>query len=525
MDRKIVELLIHGANVKHIARSLHVGRGRVRGLREQAKEYGYLTEDGKKGVVVLPSYPEVLFPEPADRRSLRLPDSHQVLAPHHAWIRDHLEAGWHLVTVFEELPINGVSRSSFYRYLEHHKLKRLGESDRGVVAEIVHQPGEALILDWGKLRTVVDPETGKKRTLWMFTGVLGFSRYLMIRLVWRMDVETTLAALESMFRELNGVPVKITTDNPKCITLEASRYEPLLNPAAERFAAHYGVLIEALPPGDPKKKGKIERMVPYGRRLYEAHGDVWHGIEESQNYMERKLAIANERRHGTTLRRPREVFVQEEGKALKPLPALAYEIEQFHEGPVRRDGSVRFLNKYYSVDEQYKGKSVIVLGNSKQVCIYHKGKLLEVHPRITDPNQSKSIKPQHMKPWERTMQDGSMYRKRARKLGPYVDEMVLRLLNQGQGFIDTRKIWGILSLDKSYPQDRIDAACRRALELDQIGFRVVKTILDVEQAEALGRQHEVEHHRSHPQRPSTKGTHKYVRPLSVYKEQLSLLLH
>ena len=117
MDRKIVELLIHGANVKHIARSLHVGRRRVRGLREQAKEYGYLNEDANKGVVALPPYPEVLFPEPADSRSLRLPDSHRVLAPHHAWIRDRLEAGWHLVTVFEELPVNGVSRSSFYRYL------------------------------------------------------------------------------------------------------------------------------------------------------------------------------------------------------------------------------------------------------------------------------------------------------------------------------------------------------------------------------------------------------------------------
>lgn len=34
-------------------------------------------------------------------------------------------------------------------------------------------------------------------------------------------------------------------------------------------------------------------MVPYGRKLYEAHGDVWHGIEESQNYMDRKLAFAD----------------------------------------------------------------------------------------------------------------------------------------------------------------------------------------------------------------------------------------
>ena len=263
-------------------------------------------------------------------------------------------------------------------------------------------------------------------------------------------------------------------------------------------------------------------MVPYGRRLYEAHGEVWHGIEESQNYMDRKLAIANERRHGTTLRRPREVFVQEEAKALKPLPALAYEIEQFHEGTVRQDGSVRFANKYYSVDEQYKGKTVIVLGNSKQVCIYHKGKLLEVHARITDPNQAKSIKPQHMQPWKRAMQDGSMYRKRAQKLGPHVEEMVLRLLKQGQGVIDTRKSWGILSLDKSYPKDRIDAACRRALELDRLGFRVVKALLEMEQAEASQRQAETEQNRSCPERPSKGGTHKYVRPLSVYQKQLSL---
>jgi transposase len=520
MDRKIVELLMGGGSVKHIARSLHVSKSRVRRLREQAKEYGYLNEQGGKGSAALPPYPEAIFPEPIDRRMLRLSEHHQLLEPHREWIQERLEAGWHAVTVFEELAVSGVTRSSFYRYLERYRLNRLGEHYR-VVPEIVHRPGEALILDWGKLRGVLDPDTGRSRTLWMFVGVLGFSRYLMARLVWTMDAGTTLTALESMFREVSGVPEKITIDNPKCIALEASRYEPLLNPVAERFAAHYGVIIEALPPGEPTKKGKIERLIPYVRRLYEAHANTWHGIEESQQYLNRKLAIANQRRHGTTLRRPREVFAQEEAAALKPLPALAYEAEQFHEGIVRKDGHVRFQSKYYSVDEDHVGQSVVVLGSSKLVSIYRGGKLLEVHERIIDPYQSKSTKPQHLKPWERAMGNGSVHRQRAALLGPHVEQVILRLLERGQGFIDTRKIWGILSLDKRYPAQRIDRACRRALELKRLSYRTVKSLLEAEEVGQETAGSDGSHEAPSQQK---KAGHKHVRPLSVYREQLLLFV-
>lgn len=532
MDRKIVELLMNGASVKRIARSMHVSKTRVRRLREQAKEHGYLTEEGGRGGNGLPPYPEAIFSEAADGRTLKLSEPHQKLKLHHEWIRDRLEGGWHAVTVFEELPVKDVTRSSFYRYLERYKLNRLGENYR-VVPEIVHKPGEALILDWGKLRGVIDPVTGKKRPLWMFAGVLGYSRYLMVRLVWRMDVTTTLDVLQSMFRELGGVPERITIDNPKCIALEACRYEPLLNPLTERFGEHYGILIEALPPGDPEKKGKIERMVPYGRRLYEAHGDDWNGIEESQQYMDKKLQIANDRRHGTTLRRPREMFVQEESKSLKPLPPLAYEIEQFHEGVVRQDGHVRFDNKYYSLDEKYMGGKIIVLGSVKQVSLYHDGKLIEVHPRLTDPHRSKSTKPQHLKPWERAMQDDSMYRERAAKIGPHVDEMILRLIERGEGFIDQRKIWGILSLDKRYGKKQIDLACQRALEMESLSYRTVKHLLEIEEVRRLEESvslaeepGQADAQEARRERMGAKGKpHKYVRPLSVYQEQLSLFKH
>ena len=164
---------------------------------------------------------------------------------------------------------------------------------------------------------------------------------------------------------------------------------------------------------------------------------------------------------------------------------------------------------------------MVVLGNSKQISIYYEGKLLEVHARITDPHQTKSTKPQHLKPWERSLQDDSVYRQRAARLGPSVEQMVVRLLEQGQGFIDTRKIWGILSLDKRYGAERINEACRRALEVGSLSYRTVKHFLEVEEeVAALKQQGDVA-----PVPSSAKRAPKHVRSLSVYQEQLSLLMN
>jgi hypothetical protein len=208
---------------------------------------------------------------------------------------------------------------------------------------------------------------------------------------------------------------------------------------------------------------------------------------------------------------------EEEAKALKTLPPTAYEMEQFHEGIVRQDGHVRFGNKYYSVDETYRGKAVVVLGGTRQVSIYHAGTLLEVHERLTDPHRSKSTKAKHLKPWEQVLQDNSFYRRRAHAVGPHVEKMIEDLLAQGQGFVDTRKIWGVLSLDKRYDAGRIDEACRRALELGQTGYRAVKRLLEWQDTLVPVPLEEAPVRTAGAQPP-----HKYVRPLSVYREPLNL---
>jgi hypothetical protein len=291
MDRKIVERLILKKSFNDIEKDLKVGKKRIRKVHDLAKALGYLDDK------VLPPYPESIFdpPAPGIGGPVSIPD--QVLLEHKQWIKDRLELGWRKVTLLEELPVK-VSPSSFYRFLKRHKLYEQTTILR-VVPEIIHAPGESLILDWGKLCDVIDPETGKKRTLWFLSGIMGHSRYMMVRLVWDNKLSTTLNALENMFNEAGGVPKKLTSDNPKCFSTEASKFEPILNPGFERFCSHYGVIAEMLPPADPEKKGKVERSVSYIRRLYEAYGEFV-SIEDSQKYLDKKVAIANERKHGTT---------------------------------------------------------------------------------------------------------------------------------------------------------------------------------------------------------------------------------
>lgn len=518
MDRKIVELFLQGKSSREVMGALRVGDRRVKKIRYLAEEYGYLNRDP---LVALPPYPEALFPDGPDGRANKTSEANSLILARKEWIVERIEAGWHPITVFEELGLP-IGRSSFYRFLHRHSLvETVDLLRRRVVPEIIHNPGEALLLDWGKLRDVIDPETKKKKTLWAFVGVLGYSRYLMVRLVWTNETKITLRAIESMFQEIGGVPSRLTSDNPKCFSLEASNYEPLLNPSFERFANHYGTRIECLPPADPEKKGKVERMMSYVRRLYEAHGNEWSGTEESQNYINKKLVLANERIHGTTRVKPIEQLLNIEVGQLKALPSLAYEIEDIAEGTVRRDGHVRFNHKYYSLEERFIGSEVFIIANQMTVSIYHDGKLLEVHNRIpaTDALRSKSTKSHHRKPWERELENGSQYRMRAGKIGPDVENLIVEILKTGEGFLDTRKIWGILSLDKTYESEQINKACRQALELGTYSYRAVRSLLRL----LPKNPNQNINIKADPLKTIERSDHKFVRPMSVYEEQLNLL--
>jgi hypothetical protein len=347
-----------------------------------------------------------------------------------------------------------------------------------VIPEIIHRAGEALILDWGFLKNVIDPISGEEKKLYFLSGVLGFSRYLVVRFVWSNSVNETINVLESILNELGGVPLRLTSDNPKCFATSASKYEAILNPVLERFASHYNTILECLPPSDPQKKGKVERTISYVRRLFEAYGD-WTNLEDAQEYLNKKLAIANQRIHGTTKLKPEFLFITQEADQLKTLPKIVFAREEYGEAKVRRDGHVRFSNKYYSLEEQYIGKDICIIANQEIVSLFFAGKLIETHDRIKSPHISKSTKQVHLRPQYRDLENNAPLIARAEKIGVNVKNLVEAIILQGRGFIDTRKIWGILSLDKKYTAGRIDVACLRALECQELSYQYVLKYLNL----------------------------------------------
>lgn len=516
VDRMIVEKLRLGRGVEKTALEAHVGKRRVRETREKAIAFGYLDASGKApGPTAMPLAPLPIFPDPKDGRSLRTSAQDAALAGRLEWIKERLIAGWSPITIFEELQNPEIGRSSFYRFLDRHSLHDLGKSHRAasLIPPIIHEPGEALILDWGKLRDIKDPSTGEKHTLWAFVGVLGHSRYMMVRLVWTNDVPTTCEAIESMLREIGGVPKRLTSDNPKCFATEADYYEPILNPAFSRFAQHHDFVMECLPPKDPEKKGKVERMMPFARRLFEAYPETFVSLEHAQEYMNRKVAIANERRHGTTCQKPIDAFLTREASMLKSLPALAYEREEVTYPTVRRDGYVRFANKYYAVADRFIGKDVVAVGTAKQVSIYCGAELLEVYTRIAAHSPQTHDEKDHLKKSsQRQEEENRGYVELAKKIGPNAEAFVRAVLARGNGFVDTRIIWGFLSLDKTYSKAAVDQGAAGALEMNTLSCRLVERLIKLtmtpKSPESLKNE-------------ESQTQDKFVRPISIYKKRAS----
>ena len=168
------------------------------------------------------------------------------------------------------------------------------------------------------------------------------------------------------------------------------------------------------------------------------------------------------------MQKPIEVFLNDEAALLKPLPTLKYELETIVTGSVRADGYVRFLNKYYKVDPKIKKEDVLIIGNQHHVSIYCKGRLLEVYDRIHDKYTTKACKDHYKEPWEKTLNDQAHYLDKARVIGGNVERFVGIVLARGEDFVDTRVVWGLLTLNKKYNNTDIDRACESALELSQI---------------------------------------------------------
>lgn len=366
-----------------------------------------------------------------------------------------------------------VSYSSVRRYLKDGF--NLGKPD--VTVHLEGAPGEEAQVDFGYVGLMRDSETGKERKTWCFVMTLSYSRYRFVRFVFRQDSATWLDCHIRAFGFFQGVVERVVLDNLKSGVVRADLYDPRIHFAYADLERHYDFVADPTGVRKPRHKGKVERSIPVVRQHLLA-GRKFKDIREAN---ERALAwcrfeIGMEE-HGTTKRKPYELFVSEEKERLKRLPQAPFDLPLWKECTVHPDHHIVFEQCFYSLPTRHIGKKVWARGTDKEVRIFLDHQLIKSHPRSLKPGEWVTDKtdypPQKLAYLLRT--PASCLAKAA-EYGAHTQALMEEILRPG-GHRAMRKAQAVLRLGEKWGQD-LEKASEKAMAFGNTRYSSIKSMLE-----------------------------------------------
>ena len=310
--------------------------------------------------------------------------------------------------------------------------------------------------------------------------VLAHSRHLYAEVVFDQKAETWIALHQRGFKAFGGVPETVVPDNLKAAVIRAAfgvDRECALNRSYRELARHYGFKVAPTPPYAPKKKGIVESAVKYVKTNALA-GRAGQDISEVNKMLIRWVSeIAGQRMHGTTGRKPLELFVEKEMSALRPLPSTPYEPRIWKQAKVHQDTHISFQGRLYSVPWRWVGKSVWVMASPTTVAIFFEDTRIATHSR-SGPGK-RSTNETHLPEHRRDLRhrSRSYWEERAAKLGPETANLVKDVFESDEVLSQLRKVQAIVTHLEKFPVERAEAASRPAVFYGTYSYQGVKSIL------------------------------------------------
>jgi len=283
------------------------------------------------------------------------------------------------------------------------------------------------------------------------------------------------------FTFFGGVPELIVPDNVKSGVTRAHRYEPDLNPTYQEMAAHYGAAVVPARVRKPRDKAKVESAVLLVERwiLARLRQQTFFSLAALNTAIHPLLEVLNQRPFKKLPGSRLGLFETLERPALKPLPATPYEYAEWKKARVNIDYHIEVDGHYYSVPYQLVRQQVEVRLTANCVECFYKGQRVSSHRRSTHKGRHTTL-PEHMPKAHQHYLDWTPERlvRWAEKAGPATAQLVATILasrpHPQQGF---RSCLGIMRLGKTYGQQRLEAACQRALALDACTYKSLESIL------------------------------------------------
>jgi transposase len=240
-------------------------------------------------------------------------------------------------------------------------------------------PGVQAQVDFARFVVDFADDPGTSRIIWLFSLVLGHSRFIFARYVMHQDLQTLLRCHIQAFAALGGVPIEILYDRMKtAVTGEDDAGHIVYNRSLLALARHYRFQPRACRPYRAKTKGKVERPFSYIRQDFFL-GRSFRNLDDLNAQLIGWLdTVANARIHGTTQRVVAEAFAAEQPE-LQTLPEHRFDAVLKLERRVSHDGFVAIGGNYYSVPDRTR-RVVEVQQLPDLVRILDLGNIVAEHP-------------------------------------------------------------------------------------------------------------------------------------------------
>jgi len=302
-----------------------------------------------------------------------------MLDPYRAYVQQRLTAFPELTAVrlLREIRERGYPGS--YTILKRLVRELRPPAEGGFEHRFETPPGQQAQADFAHFKVIFTDEPSQVHVVWLFTMILGFSRYLFGRFVLHQDLETLLRCHVLAFERFGGVPRTTLYDRMRTAVIdEDADGRPIFNAKLLDLASHFGFVPKACQPYRAKTKGKVERPYRYVRQDFFL-GRNYASLEDLNSQLETWLTeVANRREHGTT-HRCVQAALEEEQPHLQPLPRIPYRAVLRLERRVSRDGLVSVDGNQYSVPDTTKHRVVEVHSLLQEIQIFDSGNLVAVH--------------------------------------------------------------------------------------------------------------------------------------------------
>lgn len=405
-----------------------------------------------------------------------------VVRPEPDWTQVHRELRKKSVTLdllWQEYKADHPDGYRYSWFCEHY---RQWAGKLSVSLRQTHTPGEKLFVDYaGQTIPIIDGATGEIRQAQLFVAVLGASNYTYAEATWTQKLPDWIGSHVRTFEFLGGVPEILVPDNLKSGVRHASFYDPDLNPTYRDLAAHYGVAVLPARPKKPKDKAKVEGGVLVVERwiLARLRNQRFFSLAEANRAVAELLEALNRRAFKKLPGCRHSAFIEMDRPALHPLPQQRYEYAEWKTARVGIDYHVEVAGHYYSVPYRLARQQVEVRMTATTVEAFHRGQRFAAHVRSPLKGRHTTLDA-HMPPAHQAIAGWNDRRLLdwAQRIGRHTRATVQVMLGARKHPQQSyRACLGVLRLAKSFGDDRLEAACERALNLNAASYRSIHSIL------------------------------------------------